>query len=439
MATNHKAAARKAKAPAKTPAAAGKAAGKAKRPTSRPSKAGTTAAPARGTVTPTKTAAKMASKATAKPLEKAKAGAAAPPLRTASRKAAAAKPASAKIAAAKPVFSKTVSSKPVSSKPVSSKPVAVSPAAGKPGAAKPVDAKLVNAKPVAAKPAAGTAAVPAGAAAKPAGGTPVHVKSAAEKLAAVRAAVAAKSEIKARPPVAPVAVAAVAAPKPFVPGGPRPGPSFSAGRPGFPPGSGPITKPMPKPQGGKHFGFKALEYIVYPAHGVGQIVAIEEQQVAGYSLELFVVNFAKDKLTLKVPAPKVAQGAIRKLADAALVQRSLDCLTGRARIKRTMWSRRAQEYEAKINSGDLIAIAEVVRDLYRSDAQPEQSYSERQLFEAAVDRMAREIAAVQKLTDTEALKVLDNQLQKGPRRNAKTDAPAGAEAGSNDTDVEEAA
>ena len=169
--------------------------------------------------------------------------------------------------------------------------------------------------------------------------------------------------------------------------------------------------PLPKGQ-----GFKTLEYIVYPAHGVGQITAIEEQEVAGYKLELFVISFVKDKMILKVPLPKIASVGMRKLAEAPVVKRALDTLTGRARIKRTMWSRRAQEYEAKINSGDLVAIAEVVRDLYRSDAQPEQSYSERQLYEAALDRMAREIAVVQKLSDAEALKLIDEQLQKGPRR-----------------------
>ncbi len=162
--------------------------------------------------------------------------------------------------------------------------------------------------------------------------------------------------------------------------------------------------------------FKTHEFIVYPAHGVGQIIAIEEQEVAGYKLELFVISFIKDKMILKVPLPKISSVGMRKLADGPVVKRALDTLTGRARVKRTMWSRRAQEYEAKINSGDLVAIAEVVRDLYRSDAQPEQSYSERQLYEAALDRMAREIAAVQVLTDTEALKVIDGQLQKGPRR-----------------------
>ena len=173
----------------------------------------------------------------------------------------------------------------------------------------------------------------------------------------------------------------------------------------------PVKAPLPKGQ-----GFKTLEYIVYPAHGVGQITAIEEQEVAGYKLELFVISFIKDKMILKVPLPKIASVGMRKLAEAPVVKRALDTLTGRARIKRTMWSRRAQEYEAKINSGDLVAIAEVVRDLYRSDAQPEQSYSERQLYEAALDRMAREIAVVQKLTDAEALKLIDDQLQKGPRR-----------------------
>ena len=126
-------------------------------------------------------------------------------------------------------------------------------------------------------------------------------------------------------------------------------------------------------------GFKTQEFIVYPAHGVGQIVAIEEQEVAGARLELFVINFVKDKMTLRVPTSKVASVGMRKLAETPMVKRALETLKGRARIKRTMWSRRAQEYEAKINSGDIVAIAEVVRDLFRSETQPEQSYSERQL------------------------------------------------------------
>ena len=175
----------------------------------------------------------------------------------------------------------------------------------------------------------------------------------------------------------------------------------------------PAAKPIPASKGQ---GFRTTEFIVYPAHGVGQITAIEEQVVAGYKLELFVISFAKDKMILKVPLPKVTSVGMRKLAEPPVVKRALDTLTGRARVKRTMWSRRAQEYDAKINSGDLVAIAEVVRDLYRSDAQPEQSYSERQLYEQALDRIARELAVVEGLTDQEALRLIDSQLQKGPRR-----------------------
>jgi CarD family transcriptional regulator len=182
-------------------------------------------------------------------------------------------------------------------------------------------------------------------------------------------------------------------------------------------------------------GFKTNEYIVYPAHGVGQIMAIEEQEVAGAKLELFVISFVKDKMTLRVPTAKVATVGMRKLAEGGLVKRALETLKGRARIKRTMWSRRAQEYEAKINSGDIVAIAEVVRDLFRSETQPEQSYSERQLYEAALDRLSREIAAVQHVTETEAVKEIESALAKGPRRGPK---PAGeAEAGETAEEVVE--
>jgi CarD family transcriptional regulator len=174
-------------------------------------------------------------------------------------------------------------------------------------------------------------------------------------------------------------------------------------------------------------GFKTNEYVVYPAHGVGQILAIEEQEIAGAKLELFVINFIKDKMTLRVPTAKVANVGMRKLSDPALVKKALETLKGRARVKRTMWSRRAQEYEAKINSGDIVAIAEVVRDLYRSESQPEQSYSERQLYEAALDRLSREIAVVQHSTETEAVKEIESQLAKSPRRGAKAEADAGAE------------
>ena len=156
--------------------------------------------------------------------------------------------------------------------------------------------------------------------------------------------------------------------------------------------------------------FKAGEAIVYPAHGVGRITAIEEQEIAGFKLELYVVSFEKDKMVLRVPTAKAATVGMRKLAEPDLVQKSLDTLTGRARVKRTMWSRRAQEYEAKINSGDLIAVTEVVRDLYRSEAQPEQSYSERQLYEAALERLTREFAAVSGRDETAASKEITDVL-----------------------------
>ena len=183
-------------------------------------------------------------------------------------------------------------------------------------------------------------------------------------------------------------------------------------------------------------GFKTNEFVVYPAHGVGQILAIEEQEIAGAKLELFVINFIKDKMTLRVPTSKIANVGMRKLSDPALVKKALETLKGRARIKRTMWSRRAQEYEAKINSGDIVAIAEVVRDLYRSESQPEQSYSERQLYEAALDRLSREIAVVQHVTETEAVKEIEAQLAKSPRRGAKveSDMEAGDDLDGDDTD-----
>jgi CarD family transcriptional regulator len=180
-------------------------------------------------------------------------------------------------------------------------------------------------------------------------------------------------------------------------------------------------------------GFKTNEFIVYPSHGVGRITAIEEQEVAGFKLELFVISFEKDKMILRVPTGKAQSVGMRKLAEGEVVERALTTLTGRARIKRTMWSRRAQEYEAKINSGDLVAIAEVVRDLYRAETQPEQSYSERQLYEAALDRMVREIAAVRKVIDKEAMKIIEERLAKSPRRQSAKDAQAV------DPDMEEAA
>lgn len=140
--------------------------------------------------------------------------------------------------------------------------------------------------------------------------------------------------------------------------------------------------------------FRPDDFVVYPAHGVGRIVSIEEQEVAGLRLEMFVISFDKDKMTLRVPTARATEIGMRGLSSPDLVDKALETLKGKARVKRAMWSRRAQEYEQKINSGDLLSIAEVVRDLHRNDEQREQSYSERQLYEAALDRLTREVAAV---------------------------------------------
>ena len=175
-------------------------------------------------------------------------------------------------------------------------------------------------------------------------------------------------------------------------------------------------------------GFKMNEFVVYPTRGVGRIIAIEEQEIAGIKLELIVINFEKDKLTLRVPTGKISSVGMRKLSDEGIVGRAMDTLKGKARIKRTMWSRRAQEYEAKINSGDLVSIAEVVRDLYRSESQPEQSYSERQLYEAALDRMAREIAVVDRIDERGAVQRITEVLSRSAksRKMAQEQADAAA-------------
>ncbi len=158
--------------------------------------------------------------------------------------------------------------------------------------------------------------------------------------------------------------------------------------------------------------FRVGDSVVYPAHGVGSVVGVETQSVAGMSLEVYVITFAHEKMTLRVPTRKARTAGLRGLAEGNIVVKALTTLKGRARIKRTMWSRRAQEYEAKINSGDLVSIAEVVRDLYRSETQPEQSYSERQLYESALDRMAREVAAIEQIDRDAAIDMLQKSLRK---------------------------
>ena len=158
--------------------------------------------------------------------------------------------------------------------------------------------------------------------------------------------------------------------------------------------SGPIRPaPPPKPLGNQGKDFKAGDHVVYPTHGVGQVQGIEEVPVAGTTLKVIVITFEENRMTLKVPMAKAPSSGLRKLASPKVMDEAMATLRGKARIKRTMWSRRAQEYEQKINSGDPIAIAEVVRDLHRNAGQPDQSFSERQIYELALDRLAMEVAA----------------------------------------------
>ena len=160
----------------------------------------------------------------------------------------------------------------------------------------------------------------------------------------------------------------------------------------------------------KNLDFSVDDFVVYPAHGVGKIVDVITQEVAGMEMELYDIAFEKDKMKLKVPTDKAIIHGLRSLSDGDVVDKSMKTLKGRARVKRAMWSRRAQEYEQKINSGDLISIAEVVRDLHRNDEQREQSYSERQLYEAALERLTREVAAVRSVEEMQAQSEIDAVL-----------------------------
>jgi len=157
--------------------------------------------------------------------------------------------------------------------------------------------------------------------------------------------------------------------------------------------------------------FSEGDFVVYPTHGVGRITGVEVQEIAGQKLKLFVIEFEKEKMILRVPVAKVETAGLRRLSTRKIMDTALTTLKGRSRVKRTMWSRRAQEYEAKINSGDPVSIAEVVRDLHRGDDQPDKSYSERQIYQAALDRLAREVAAVEKIDEVMAAEKLENLLR----------------------------
>ncbi|MCZ6884959.1 MAG: CarD family transcriptional regulator [Alphaproteobacteria bacterium] len=175
----------------------------------------------------------------------------------------------------------------------------------------------------------------------------------------------------------------------------------------------PAKKAAPKSPPPRKLGnFACDDYVVYPTHGVGQISAIEDQEIAGFDLRLFVVRFEKEKMTLRIPVDKAEEAGLRKLASRQQIETAMDTLRGRSRVSRAMWSRRAQEYEAKINSGDPILIAEVVRDLHRNAGQPDQSYSERQIYEAALERLSREVAAVEKIDSAEATVKLEEVLER---------------------------
>jgi CarD family transcriptional regulator len=281
----------------------------------------------------------------------------------------------------------------VTTKTVKKKPVAKAAAAKKPVAKKSV---------AHAKPAPKAAAKPATkAAAKPVAAKPIAKKPAAPAPKPV----AAKPKLAVKP--APAPVKPVASVKPVAAPAPVAAPKAAA--------------PAPKaaaPAPAKKASFKVGELVVYPAHGVGKITNVEEQEIAGIKLELYIVDFEKEKLRLKVPTNRAEQKGMRHLADRTMIEQAMKVIRGRARIKRTMWSRRAQEYDAKINSGDMIAVSEVIRDLYRSDRQPEQSYSERQLFEQALARFARELAAVRKVDEDQCIKELEDFLARNAKRGA---------------------
>ena len=201
----------------------------------------------------------------------------------------------------------------------------------------------------------------------------------------------------------------------------------------------PIRKGTTKRKPSKVQVFKPKQFIVYPAHGVGQVISLEKETIAGFDIELYVVSFEQEKMILRVPTNKASLSGMRSLSNENVLKDAFTTLKGRARIKRTMWSRRAQEYEGKINSGELVLISEVVRDLYRTDAQPEQSYSERQLYERALDRMVREVAAINKTDRDAAIEIIMDTLNTARAKAAAKAAKEAEKNADNDDGKEEAA
>jgi CarD family transcriptional regulator len=264
--------------------------------------------------------------------------------------------------------------------------------------------KTAAKKPAAKKPAAksgtGSAAVKK-AAPKTAAEKPAAKKPAAKKPAAKKPAAKKPVSKKTAPKAAPKKPAAKkhSAKKPAA--------TKSAAKPAAE--SSEAKAPAPKAAAPKNekLEFSVNDFVVYPTHGVGQVTGVENYEIAGEKLRLFVISFERERMTLKVPITKVKESGLRKLSSRKVIDNALKTLKGRVRIKRTMWSRRAQEYDAKINSGDAVAIAEVVRDLYRGEDQPDQSYSERQMYQAALERLSRELGAVEKTEPEEAVEKIE--------------------------------
>ncbi len=257
------------------------------------------------------------------------------------------------------------------------------------------------------------AAKPAKAAAKkPAKGSAVKAapaKAAPAKAAPVKAAPAKASEPKPAAKVPAPKAAAKPAMKPPAAAPVQPKPVNSKPQDSTPKIMLKSEKPAVVAE--EDVDYAAGDYVVYPTHGVGRVLGIELQEVSGHKLRLIAIKFEKDRMTLRVPVAKAQQSGLRKLSTRKVMDSALAALKGKSRVKRTMWSRRAQEYEAKINSGDPVSIAEVVRDLHRGSDQPDQSYSERQMYQAALDRLAREFAAVEKIDEVTAAERLEQLLK----------------------------
>ncbi len=278
-------------------------------------------------------------------------------------------------------------------------------------------------KSAAKKTASSAAAKPTAKAKAPAAKKPASTAAASKPKAAEKAKKPVAKKVKAAAPekaaksvkkTAPAKQAAKPAPvKQAVKQATKSAPPKAAPAKDVAPKSVPKTAPktVVKAKANDHLGYSIEDFVVYPSHGVGQITAIEEHEIGDLTLRVFVVVFAKEKMTLRVPLEKANSSGMRRLSSQQTMEQAISTLKGRARTRRVMWSRRAQEYDAKLNSGDPISIAEVVRDLHRDEGQPDQSYSERQMYEAALERLAREFAAVENTNTEQAAEKLENVLR----------------------------